>query len=133
MAAATTWQLAYRTSGVQPWHLDPGLTAVGFTTGHLGFTDVRQETSRRVLDREAWIGVGHNRPDRHMDTHMGTTALVHLARMGAGADAPLAAKWIGGASLFLWTGIIIFGRLLTFYRPFGCPKGGPTGFLATCL
>jgi hypothetical protein len=88
MAAATTWQLAYRTSGVQPWHLDPGLTAVGFTTGHLGFSEVRQETSRRVLDREAWIGVGHNRPDRHMDTHMGTTALVHLARMGAGADAP---------------------------------------------
>ena len=53
--------------------------------------------------------------------------------LGAGADAPLAAKWIGGASLFLWTGIIIFGRLLTFYRPFGCGKGGPTGLLATCL
>jgi hypothetical protein len=53
--------------------------------------------------------------------------------LGAGADAPLAAKWIGGASLFLWTGIIIFGRLLTFYRPFMCGKGGPSGFLATCL
>ena len=25
MAAATVWQQAYRTSGVQPWHLDPGL------------------------------------------------------------------------------------------------------------
>jgi len=53
--------------------------------------------------------------------------------LGAGADAPLAAKWIGGASLFLWTGVIIFGRLLTFYRPFACGKGGATGFLATCL
>lgn len=53
--------------------------------------------------------------------------------LGAGADAPLAAKLIGGASLFLWTGIIIFGRLLTFYRPFYCGQEGQTGFLATCL
>ena len=53
--------------------------------------------------------------------------------LGAGADAPLAAKWIGGASLFLWTGIIIFGRMLTFYRPFPCGGKGPAGFLATCL
>ena len=53
--------------------------------------------------------------------------------LGAGADAPLAAKWIGGASLFLWTGIIIFGRLLTFYRPFQCGAEGPIGLLATCL
>ncbi len=83
-AAATTWQLAYRTSGVQPWHLDPGLTALGFTTGHLGFTEVNQETSRRIVGREAWIRVGHHQPDGHM----GTAAVVHLARMGAGGDAP---------------------------------------------
>jgi hypothetical protein len=51
----------------------------------------------------------------------------------SGAEAPLAAKVIGGASLLLWTGIIIAGRLLTFYRPFGCEEGGPTGWLATCL
>jgi hypothetical protein len=84
MAAATTWQLAYRTSGVQPWHLDPGLTAAGFATGHLGFVEVNQETSRRIVGREAWIGVGHDRPDGHV----GTAAVVHLARMGAGGDAP---------------------------------------------
>jgi len=53
--------------------------------------------------------------------------------LGPGADAPLGAKWIGGASLFLWTGIIIFGRLLTFYRPFVCGDEGQTGLLATCL
>ena len=53
--------------------------------------------------------------------------------LGAGADAPLGAKLIGGASLFLWTGIIIFGRLLTFYRPFVCGEEGQTGLLATCL
>jgi hypothetical protein len=83
-AAAATWQLAYRTRGVQPWHLDPGLTAAGFTTGHLGFAELNQETSRRIVGREAWIGIGHDRPDGHM----GTAAVVHLARMGAGSDAP---------------------------------------------
>jgi hypothetical protein len=95
VAAATTWQLAYRSSGAQPWHLDPGLTAVGFTTGHLGFAELNQETSRRIVGREAWIGVGHDRHDRQRGTaagmdpaRMGTAAAVHLARMGAGADAP---------------------------------------------
>jgi hypothetical protein len=53
--------------------------------------------------------------------------------LGAGADAPLAAKIIGGASLFLWIGIIIFGRLLTFYRPIVCGPEGESGLLATCL
>jgi hypothetical protein len=52
--------------------------------------------------------------------------------LGPGADAPLAAKIIGGTSLFLWTGVIVFGRLLTFFRPSYCPEG-PTGLLATCL
>ena len=84
MATATAWQQAYRTSGVQPWHLDPGSTAVGFTTGHLGFSEVNRETSRRIVGREAWIGVGHDQPDRHL----ATAAVVHLARMGAGAEAP---------------------------------------------
>ena len=88
MAAATVWQQAYRTSGVQPWHLDPGLTAVGFTAGHLGFSEVNQETSRRTVGREAWIGVGHDRSHGGLGTHMGTAAVLHLARMGAGTDAP---------------------------------------------
>jgi hypothetical protein len=62
------------------------------------------------------------------------TAMFRKVRvLGAGADAPLAARWIGGASLLLWTGVIIFGRLLTFYRPFVCGEEGPTGLLATCL
>jgi hypothetical protein len=83
-AAAATWQQAYRSSGVQPWHLDPGLTAIGFTTGHLGFAELNQETSRRIVGREAWIGVGHDQAGEHR----GTAAVVHLARMGAGSDAP---------------------------------------------
>ena len=35
----------------------------------------------------------------------------------AGADAPLRAKVIAGTSLGCWIGVLICGRLLTFYRP----------------
>jgi hypothetical protein len=53
--------------------------------------------------------------------------------LGAGADAPLPARVIGGLSLFLWTGIIVFGRLLTFYRPFQCRANETATFLWTCF
>jgi hypothetical protein len=84
MAAAAAWQRAYRANGSQPWHVDPGLTALGFAGGHLGFAAVNEETSRRIVGREAWIGVGYERPDGRA----ATAAVVHLARMGAGGDAP---------------------------------------------
>ena len=32
--------------------------------------------------------------------------------LGAGDDAPLAVKFIGGASLFLWLGVVYWGRLI---------------------
>jgi hypothetical protein len=51
---------------------------------------------------------------------------------GAPADAPRLAKIIAAASLCLWLGVIVTGRLLTFYRPFPCGPEGP-GFLAECL
>ena len=50
----------------------------------------------------------------------------------APADAPPLAKIIAVLSLSLWIGVIIGGRLLTFYRPFPCGPEGP-GFLAQCL
>lgn len=43
-----------------------------------------------------------------------------VRNLPAGADAPLAAKIIGGVSLCCWVAIIICGRLLTFYRPALC-------------
>jgi hypothetical protein len=46
-------------------------------------------------------------------------------------DAPRSAKFIAVCSLSLWIGVIVAGRLLTFYRPGPCGPGGP-GFLATC-
>jgi hypothetical protein len=52
--------------------------------------------------------------------------------LGPGADAPLAAKIIAGASLSLWIGVIVCGRLLAFYRPTKCGVL-PTDFLWICF
>ena len=46
--------------------------------------------------------------------------------------APPAAKAMAAVSLSLWIGVIVAGRLLTFYRPFPCQPPEP-GFLATCI
>ena len=51
---------------------------------------------------------------------------------GAPEEAPRIAKIIAVASLSLWIGVIIAGRLITFYRPFPCGPEGP-GVLAQCL
>jgi hypothetical protein len=55
-----------------------------------------------------------------------------VTALDAGDSVPVPAKFVGAASIVLWTGVIVAGRLLTFYRPFYCPEG-PSGFLATCL
>jgi hypothetical protein len=61
-----------------------------------------------------------------------STMFRRVTALGPGEATPLAAKFIGAASLCLWTGVIIAGRLLTFFRPGYCPEG-PSGFLAICL
>ena len=43
-----------------------------------------------------------------------------IRTLPAGADAPMAARIIGGVSLCCWVAIIVCGRLLTFYRPTVC-------------
>lgn len=37
--------------------------------------------------------------------------------VGAGEPVPWAAKIAGGVSLFLWIGVMYWGRMLTFFRP----------------
>jgi hypothetical protein len=51
---------------------------------------------------------------------------------GAPGEAPRLAKIIAVASLSLWIGVIVAGRLITFHRPFPCGPEGP-GLLAECL
>jgi hypothetical protein len=49
----------------------------------------------------------------------------------APSDAPRAAKLVAVVSLSLWIGVIVCGRLLTFFRPGDCPPEGP-GAIADC-
>ncbi len=44
-----------------------------------------------------------------------------------------AARLSGAVSLALWTGVIIGGRLITFYRPLDCKPGQAIGFVADCI
>lgn len=48
-------------------------------------------------------------------------------------EAPFGARAAGVISLACWTAVIIFGRLLTFYRPIGCVPGETVAFLARCF
>jgi hypothetical protein len=50
-----------------------------------------------------------------------------------GARAPGALRIIGAVSLMSWAAVIICGRLITFYRPTGCPPDEPIAFIATCI
>jgi uncharacterized membrane protein len=47
----------------------------------------------------------------------GTTAFRDLKALGPGAEPSERAKFMAGASLSLWLGVLICGRLLTFFRP----------------
>ena len=50
----------------------------------------------------------------------------------AAAEVPRRAKLIAATSIAMWVGIIVCGRLLTFYRPGECPREGP-GIIADCI
>lgn len=41
----------------------------------------------------------------------------HILAVGAGQDAPPRARIAGAVSLLCWTGVIVCGRLITFFRP----------------
>jgi hypothetical protein len=81
---AAAWQDSYRTGGHEPWHLDAEETAVAFTTGYLGFAEIDQALDSEVDGDEAWVTVGY----AVEQSDPGPAAVVHLARLGAGQDAP---------------------------------------------
>jgi hypothetical protein len=109
LAQVRAWQVAFRTGGHQPWHLDPGATALSFARDHLGYRDVDRVTSRVVRGADARIGVGWNDAGA-----AGTTvAVVHLVRYGTGPDAP-------------WVVVGTFDSRLTLDRPrYGSVVGSP--------
>lgn len=60
------------------------------------------------------------------------TAYRRATAARAPAEAPRSAKIVATISLCMWVGVIVGGRMLTFYRPTACGRQGP-GFLATCV
>ena len=47
----------------------------------------------------------------------GTTALPEMKKLAPGADASTRIKIIAGVSLAMWIGVLICGRMLTWFRP----------------
>jgi uncharacterized membrane protein len=53
--------------------------------------------------------------------------------LGPAEPTPLGATLSGAVSLACWMGVIVCGRMITFYRPFACQRGEALGFLADCI
>lgn len=83
-AAAALWQQSYRDGGHQPWHLDPAATALNFTRGYLGYGNLNKAVLTTTKGEESWVTVGFDNPNGVAIV----AAMLHLARIGTGADAP---------------------------------------------
>src|SRR6266516_3919125 len=53
------WQESHRSGGHAPWHLDADATALAFTNGYLGFTNVNVVVSHSITGDEALVAVGY--------------------------------------------------------------------------
>lgn len=80
--AAAGWQRAYRADArTAPWHLNPGVTALSFARGYLGYNDLNKVFTFTVSGTQAYVGVGY-------EGAAAPAGVVRLARMGTGVDAP---------------------------------------------
>ena len=61
------------------------------------------------------------------------TVFRRLDTLAPGVEAPRIVKVFGGVSLICWIGVIVCGRLITFYRPFGCSPGEAMAFVLECI
>jgi hypothetical protein len=54
-------------------------------------------------------------------------------RTSTGETLPPGARLSGALSLGCWIGVIVCGRMITFFRPFPCGRTQTIGFLADCI
>lgn len=80
---ATAWLASYRASGAQPWHLDPGQTALSFA-GFLGYSGVNKVISVHADSTGDHVAIGYAVPNGATST----AAVVHLRRFGGGSNDP---------------------------------------------
>ncbi len=82
---ARQWQEQGQAEGHSPWHADAEATALAFTTGYLGFTDVDRIVGSEISAREARVTVGY---PGESDNRSLPAATLELIRLGDGPDAP---------------------------------------------
>lgn len=83
---ARRWQEQGRPEGHSPWHGDAEATALAFTTGYLGFTDVDRIVDSEISAREARVRVGYRGEGDNPRSLPAAT--IELVRLGDGSDAP---------------------------------------------
>lgn len=84
LAEVTAWQESFRSGGHQPWHLNADLTALSFTQGYLGYTNVDKVVGIVATARDDMVSVGFDNPNGQPVV----AATLHLVRFGTGSDAP---------------------------------------------
>ena len=84
LAEVRAWQASYASGGHEPWHLNPGLTALAFTQGYLGFSHIGKVAALKMSGGDAHVTVGFHRPDGHVSA----AAVIHLVKYGSGTNVP---------------------------------------------
>lgn len=82
---ARNWQESYRQGGHSPWHVDAAFTAVAFTQGYLGFTELDQAIKTDIRGQDALVQVGFS-PQEGQTPQVAAT--VHLIKYGSGPNTP---------------------------------------------
>ena len=78
------WEQSNGSGGHQPWHLDAGLTAQGFVTGYLGFTEIDTVIHTTIDASGAHVAIGFVTTG----TSTSTAAVIHMVRWGTSPSAP---------------------------------------------
>ena len=81
--AAEEWQ-ASEAGGSAAWHVDAVETALAFTTGYLGLTEVDQVVDAAVEPASAEVTIGY----RGESDRPAAAGVLRLVRLGTGQDAP---------------------------------------------
>ena len=84
LAEVQAWQASYRAGGHQPWHLSADQTALSFTQGYLGFTEISKVARHAVGAHDARVTVGLTLPNGRISD----AATIHLVKWGSGQFAP---------------------------------------------
>jgi hypothetical protein len=84
LAAVRAWQASYTSGGHQPWHLNADQTALAFTQGYLGFSQINKVAAHTIGGSNARVTVGLTLPNGEVNH----AAIIHLVKFGSGKYVP---------------------------------------------